>query len=98
MKNYVNSSLLGVTFYTPSKYQNMIGFLLVQKGDILLASDAWKKTIIKNTDKRLKNDYKKRRMKKKNVIKRSLSIAFDFYWFLIVARVDQMSCFPVFPN
>ena len=39
MKNYVNSSLLGVTFYTPSEYQNMIGFLLVQKGDILLASD-----------------------------------------------------------
>ena len=54
MKNYVNSSLLGVAFYTPSKYQNMIGFLLVQKGDILLASDGWKKTIIKNTDKRLK--------------------------------------------
>ena len=39
MKNYVNSSLLGGAFYTPSKYQNMIGFLLVQKGDILLASD-----------------------------------------------------------
>ena len=65
MKNYVNSSLLGGAFYTPPKYQNMIGFLLVQKGDILLASDGWKKTIIKNTDKRLKNHYKKEEWKKR---------------------------------
>ena len=65
MKNYVNSSLVGGAFYTPSKYQNMIGFLLVQKGDILLASDGWKKTIIKNTDKRLKNHYKKEEWKKR---------------------------------